>query len=82
MWETPAEMKTRLAEVDTTLDRAPIWPTVIKRFEGFQIEKMGVLGCAYTYNVNFILTLFTNLCLCFLCLQVIINLRVSDNPVK
>ena len=46
MWETPAKMKTRLVEVDTTLDRVPIWPTVIKRFEGLQIVKMGVLGCA------------------------------------
>ena len=37
----------------------------------------------YTYNLNFILKLLTNhLCLCFRCLQVISNQRVSAKPVK
>ena len=44
---------------------------------------MGVLGCTYTYNMNFILKPFTNrLCLCNLYLPVINNQRISSKSPK
>ena len=54
---------------------------VIERGVGCVI--MGVMWWILTYDVNFILKLFTNhLCLYVISLQVIINQRVLANPVK
>ena len=57
-------------------------PNPLKKQNSVQWVIIGVLGCAYTYNVNFIIICFINhLCFCFLYLEVI-NQKVSTNPVK